>query len=158
MKRPTQLFRLGCAAVAATLALTGCASQPKAPHVLEFALVADGGPGAFDADYTPRGGTPTQLSLEPPQRFAVARADLTQDPSTGDPAVTVDFEPAAGVQFESWTGKNLERRLAVLLDGQVMLVATIQSPLSGKMMFLRASPPFTTAEARDVVDGLNADH
>ena len=158
MKRPSQLFRLGGAAIAAALVLFGCASQPKAAHVLEFALVADGEPAALDLDYTPRGGSPTRVGLDQPKRFAVAHAEMTHEPSTGDTAVDVELEREDGVQFEHWTALNLERRMAILLDRRIMMVATIQSPLSGRAVFLRATPPFTVDEVRDIVDSLNADH
>jgi preprotein translocase subunit SecD len=156
---PTPRPALVLAAVLAIgLAFSCRAAEPKAAHVLEFALVAEGQPAAIELDYTPRGGIPARVSLEQPKRFAVARAEMTHEPSTGDAAVSVEFEHEAGVQFEHWTALNLERRLAVLLDRHVMMVATIQGALSGQAVFLRASPPFTVDEVREVVASLNADH
>jgi preprotein translocase subunit SecD len=155
LNNPTRFFHPSALVLAAALAFLSCVSHPNSSHVLEFALVAEKKPGAFDVDYTPRGGTPVRLSLEQPKHFAVAHAVMSQDESTGDPALSVEFAPEGSAELKEWTGRNLERRLAVLLDRQVLLVATIQGALFGKATFTRSSPPFTASEVQDVVESLN---
>ncbi len=103
------------------------ASEPRA--VVEFALVVDpkqpAVAGTRAIDY--RGQS---YSLEPARTFAIQSASVSQD-NLGWPAVSFELTDEAKPEFKRWTGEHVHRGLAVLVDGKIMTIATLQSALPG---------------------------
>ena len=60
---------------------------------------------------------------------AAAEADL--DVGTGSAHVTVELTPAAGARFAAVTKRLLERRIAIVVDHEVMSVPVIRSEIPG---------------------------
>jgi preprotein translocase subunit SecD len=65
--------------------------------------------------------------------------------------VSVEFTPAGGQKMQSATEKNMGKRLAILLDGQVVMAPTIRSAISSSAVI---TGNFTKAEAERIVNGL----
>ena len=50
----------------------------------------------------------------------------------GGPAVGFSFNAEGSAEFGRLTGDNVQRALAIVLDGEILLVATIQSRITGQ--------------------------
>lgn len=75
--------------------------------------------------------------------IAAAHAGLDD----GRPFVALEFSPAGAAKLATVTQENVGRRMAVLVDGRVLTVAVINSPISGGRLSL--SGAMTADEARD---------
>ncbi len=61
----------------------------------------------------------------------VATARTEKDPQNGDFYVALEFKPHGSAVFSDVTGKNVKKRLAIILDSQVRSAPTIQQKISG---------------------------
>lgn len=85
----------------------------------------------------------THRSDEPPRFCAVlvgepaltgrdvADADRLFSEHTGEPYVLVEFHEPAKVRFGKLTADNVDKRLVILLDGEVMSAPVIREPITG---------------------------
>lgn len=70
------------------------------------------------------------------------------DQRNGQPIVTFRFNTKGGIRFGELTRKNVKRRFAIVLDGEIMSAPTIQTAILGGSGQISGS--FTTAEANDL--------
>jgi preprotein translocase subunit SecD len=130
----------------ATTAQSVTASAPRS--VLEFAVVVDASqpatPGARTVEYLGRSYT-----LEPPRRFAVQRADVAED-NNGYSAVAFELAPSDQSSFRDWTEMHIGRLMVALVDGEVVMMAKINSALPGAGIIESGQNPWTEAQARDL--------
>jgi len=66
----------------------------------------------------------------------------------GQPIVTFRFDAAGGKRFGDTTSQNVAKRLAIVLDGQVISAPQIREPILGGSGIITGS--FTVAEAQDL--------
>ncbi|MHC4906124.1 MAG: SecDF P1 head subdomain-containing protein [Planctomycetota bacterium] len=64
--------------------------------------------------------------------------------NNGRPAIRIIFDPAGAEQFNTLTKSNINRRLAILIDGKVITAPQIMMALSGQAMIAGG---FTEEEA-----------
>lgn len=61
----------------------------------------------------------------------VEAASAMIDSFTGEPVVTIRFDALGGQQFAQMSRDNLDRRIAVMVDGEVITAPVIQEPILG---------------------------
>lgn len=81
------------------------------------------------------------------------RATLTFDQTTRQPMVSIEFNSEGSKTFEKVTGDNINKELAIFLDGSIISNPIIQQKISGGQAQINGS--FTPEEARDLVNNLN---
>jgi len=81
-----------------------------------------------------------------------ARVQL--DSQYGEPYVSIEFDRKGARAFERITGENVNKRLAIVLDGKVYSAPTIQEKIGGGKA--RITGRFTMEEARDLAIVLRA--
>lgn len=124
---------------------------PIAPKV-EFAIVEPvTEPSSSTRSILYKGET---LAIEDSRQFRFATAELSSD-YRGDPAVGFFLDPRDATDFYRWTGANIDRKLAVLVDDRVTTLATIRDALPGNGVISR-SEPWTEDEARDLAARIHA--
>lgn len=84
----------------------------------------------------------------------LARADAGFNQNTGEPIVNLEFTTEGAGKFEEITKKNLNKRLAIALDEQILMAPTVQSVISGGKAFI--SGQFTTAQTKEMAALLNS--
>ncbi|MDP3938103.1 MAG: protein translocase subunit SecD, partial [Deltaproteobacteria bacterium] len=99
----------------------------------------------------------TYILLEKPLLMsgsAVKGARLEFDPVTAEAYVTVDFTSAGSKLFDQITGANVNRQLAIILDGVVRSAPNIQERISRGRAQITGS--FSAEEAKDLAIVLRA--
>ncbi len=81
-------------------------------------------------------------------------AQVRFDPDTNEPYVAIAFDRAGARIFEEITRKNVRRRLAIILDGNVYSAPVINEPIAGGQAQITGR--FTPEEARDLAIVLRA--
>jgi preprotein translocase subunit SecD len=81
-------------------------------------------------------------------------AQLSFDPTTYEPYVSLQFNDEGAQIFEELTTKNIKKVLAIYLDGQPISLPTVQDTISGGKAQITGR--FTTNEAKLLVERLNA--
>ncbi|HNW96481.1 MAG TPA: protein translocase subunit SecD [Candidatus Paceibacterota bacterium] len=81
-------------------------------------------------------------------------AQLVFDKTTYEPYVGLQFNDEGAAIFEELTGKNINKILAIYLDGQPISLPTVGGTISGGEAQITGS--FTTDEAKLLVERLNA--
>jgi hypothetical protein len=157
---PTLFLRLARAArraaLVAVLGAAGCVSGPAGPPaVLEWAeVVAADAPAALELDFHPAPGKTERVRLAEPVRFEVARASLGYD-SLGQPGIDFQMTAADAARFRSWTGTRVGRKVAALVDREVLQVATVRTPLPGAGMIECGSIGLTLKQTGQLVERLS---
>ena len=82
------------------------------------------------------------------------RATLEFDQRTGEPQVNLKFDAEGTKLFSEITGRNINKRIAIFLDGQILSAPTVQTAISDGVAVI--SGQFTVAAARDLVTRLNS--
>ncbi len=72
----------------------------------------------------------------------------------GSPQVSISFNPRGSVTFERITGENVQKRMAIVLDGKVYSAPVIQQQISGGQAVINGN--FTIDEANDLAIILRA--
>lgn len=72
----------------------------------------------------------------------------------GSPHISIKFNPKGAVSFERVTGENIQKRMAIVLDGKVYSAPVIQQKISGGEAVINGS--FTVEEANDLAVILRA--
>lgn len=130
--------RTGFLALALAVISTAC-SPAAPPIVMEWAEVVPAStPGArlvpsFAASQ------PAVHVLEP-RVFRVAETRIQPD-ALGNPGIAFDLVEEDVESFRSWTTARVRKTAAVLLDGRVVTVATVNSPLPGSGILEFGSHP-----------------
>ena len=82
------------------------------------------------------------------------RATLEFDPNTGIPQVLLQFDAEGTKLFADITAANINKRIAIFLDGEILSAPTVSSSISNGQAVI--SGQFTLQEARDLVTRLNS--
>ncbi len=61
----------------------------------------------------------------------ITDARVTNDPDTGAPEVSLDFDRTGANIFERLTGENVRKRMAIVLEGEVASAPVIQTRIGG---------------------------
>lgn len=92
---------------------------------------------------------PTQLS----GRY-LKKAQMTFDQTLGTPTVSLEFNKEGAALFEELTARNINKPIAIFLDGQPIEVPTVREKISGGTAQITGK--FTSDEARKMVERFNA--
>ena len=84
----------------------------------------------------------------------LSRAELTFDPNTYESVVNLQFNDEGAKLFEDITTRNVNRRVAIYLDGGPISVPVVNEPISGGQAVI--SGDFSVEEARELVQRLNS--
>ncbi|MFH1713123.1 MAG: protein translocase subunit SecD, partial [Candidatus Jacksonbacteria bacterium] len=91
----------------------------------------------------------TQLSGE-----NLKKAAVVFDQQTGFPIVSLEFNSEGAKLFEDITGRNVEKQVAIFLDGAIISAPRVNEKISGGNAVITGN--FTVTEARDLAKRLNA--
>ncbi len=84
----------------------------------------------------------------------ITSAQLTFDPNTQAPQVSISFNSDGANIFEQMTAKNVGKPLAIFLDGSLVEMPTVQEKISGGQAVITGR--FTVNEAKTLVERFNA--
>lgn len=76
------------------------------------------------------------------------------DPQTGNPHVSLEFNDEGGKLFAEITRRNVNKRVAIFLDGQPISMPTVQEEITGGQAVI--SGTFSLPEAKELAQRLNA--
>lgn len=79
----------------------------------------------------------------------ITKAEVKLDSQNGSPYVAIKFNSMGAAMFERITGANVNKRLAIVLDGVVKSAPVIREKIGGGSCIIEGS--FTDAEAHDLV-------
>jgi hypothetical protein len=142
------------------LVLLACAcsstSTPRAQKWVEFGIVAEDGPiptqtGKPYPFFGEESSSKEPVRLEQPLlRCRVASATLSSD-RLGFPAAYVILADRDASQFEAFTAANVNREMAVLVEGRIVTKANIGEKLPGRFQL---GDKLTEAEAAQLLEAL----
>jgi preprotein translocase subunit SecD len=84
---------------------------------------------------------------------AIKAATVTRNASSGAPEIDVEFNDVGSELFASVTAANLNKRLAIVLDGHLHSAPVIRSPIAGGKTQITGN--FTEGEAKDLASRIN---
>ncbi len=84
----------------------------------------------------------------------ITGAQLTFNPNTQAPQVSISFNDEGGKIFEMMTAKNVGKPLAIFLDSALIEMPTVQEKISGGQALITGK--FTLDEAKKLVERFNA--
>lgn len=82
------------------------------------------------------------------------RASLEFDQRTGAPQITLQFDAEGTKKFADITSRNIGKRVAILLDGQILSAPTVQTAITDGRAIITGQ--FTVQEAKELVTRLNS--
>jgi len=82
------------------------------------------------------------------------KAQLTFEQTTNEPYVSLEFDKEGGDIFAELTKKNINKLLAIYLDGAPISIPRVQEEISGGRAQITGE--FTLAEAKELAQRLNA--
>ena len=147
-------FLLPLLALVLSQPATAPATRP-AVATLEFRLVA--GPGDDDAEVVPAPGEPggeLRLLRDVPLDASHVESVRRDQDDRGLPAARLTFTDDGARRMGDLTGDNVGRRLAVVLDGEVLTAPTINARITRTAVLIGGRggiDPDTLARLRDVV-------
>lgn len=97
--------------------------------------------------------TPTFIPTELTGRY-LDKAILEFDPTTRAPIVGLQFDEQGSKLFETLTGDNIGKSIAIYLDGSPISIPNVSSAIAGGRA--QISGGFTPQEARELVGRLNS--
>ncbi len=80
-------------------------------------------------------------------------AAVTMDPTTNIPVVQILFDDEGGKLFQELTKRNIQKRIAIFVGGQLVSAPTVQTEISGGSAVITGSNSFD--EARQLAQDLN---
>jgi len=135
----------------------GEAQQPNKPAPFQLQIVLDGPSEDAEAmTNNANGGRGETLYVQKTpllDHTAISSAAVTKNTSTGVPQIDVEFSDVGRELFAQITKENLNKRLAIVLDGQLLSAPVIKSEISGGSVQLTGS--FTEEEARNLATKIN---
>ena len=142
---------------AAGQAATGVAAQPNKPAPFQLQLVQDE-PGENTEPITNNasgaGGETLHLQKTPLLDYtAISSATVTRNQSTGAPEIGIEFSEEGKELFGAVTKENINKRLAIVLDGHLYSAPVIRSEVSGGKAQITGH--FTEEEARELAAKIN---
>lgn len=84
----------------------------------------------------------------------IERADVVFDPNTNSPQVSVTFDEEGKNKFAEFTKNNIGEILYIVLDGNIVSGPSINQEIPNGQAVITGQ--FSTKEAKDLVDSLNA--
>ncbi|HJZ84097.1 MAG TPA: hypothetical protein VKN99_02960 [Polyangia bacterium] len=69
----------------------------------------------------------------------LARAEVAFDPMDGRPRISVELHAASVPAFADATGRNVGKRLAIMVDGEIMSLPIVMSQLGGRLQITLGS-------------------
>jgi hypothetical protein len=84
---------------------------------------------------------------------AIKAAAVTTNTSSGAPGIEVEFNDVGSELFAAVTAANLNKRLAIVLDGHLHSAPVIRSPIAGGKTQITGN--FTEDEAKDLASRIN---
>lgn len=81
-------------------------------------------------------------------------ARVVFEPTTGQPAVSIEFNEEGAKKFETITERNVGKPLAILLDGALVQAPFVQEKITGGVAMITGG--YTTADAERLAIQLNA--
>jgi RNA polymerase sigma factor (sigma-70 family) len=136
---------------------SGANPQPNQPAPFQVQLVLDE-PGDDTEPMTNNasgaGGETLQVQKTPLMDYtAIRSATVERDASSGDPEINVELSDVGKELFAAVTKENINKRLAIVLDGHLYLAPVIRSEISdGKVQI---TGHFTEEEARELAAKIN---
>jgi hypothetical protein len=140
--------------------LSACAGAPKEsestpqveePPILQFAPLAD--KDDIKVQEYPRG--PVKIRLAMPRTFDFQYVAPTTD-RFGYPALRFEIREVQKNVFESWTASLVGRDLAILVDGEIVTMPRVVSPLPGEGIIEFGAKHKSAAEVRALADRIRA--
>jgi preprotein translocase subunit SecD len=138
-------------------ASTAVAAQPKAPAPFQVQLVADE-PGENTEPLTNNAGGADAETLHVQKtplldHTAIHAVTVNKNAVSGEPEIDVEFSDVGKELFAAVTKENLNKRLAIVLNGQVYSAPVIRSEITeGKAQI---TGHFTEEEARELAARIN---
>lgn len=129
-------------------------SVSDAPVVkLEYRLVLDKKAYGATEVSDPETGGPLYLGGDVIVNNAMVRcARVVRNPVTEKPSVEIQLVKLRAVALEDFTGRNIGRRVAVLLDGKAVMIAKITERISGGRLLISGN--FNKEEAERLAAGV----
>lgn len=84
----------------------------------------------------------------------LAHSTLEYNSTTGQPIVSLQFNPEGAKMFEEITKVNVGKTIAIYLDGQIISAPTVNEAIAGGQAVINGT--FTPEEARQLVGRLNS--
>ena len=84
---------------------------------------------------------------------AVSSATVSRNASTGAPEINVEFSQDGKELFATITKENINKRLAIVLDGHLYSAPVIRSEISGGKAQITGS--FTEQQAKELAAKIN---
>ncbi len=132
----------------------GVTPRPNQPVPFQVQLVLDE-PGEDTEPMTNNAGGETLHVQKTPlmDYTAIRSATVTRNESTGAPEINVEFSEVGKELFAAITKENLNKRLAIVLNGHLYSAPVIRSEISeGKAQITGA---FTDEEAQELAAKIN---
>jgi len=82
------------------------------------------------------------------------KATLDFDPNTGKPVVSLQFDAEGSKLFETMTKDNINKSIAIFLDGEPISIPTVNEAITGGQAVISGN--FTPLEAKTLVGRLNS--
>jgi preprotein translocase subunit SecD len=82
------------------------------------------------------------------------KATLDFDPTTGKPVVSLQFDAEGSKLFEKMTKDNINKSIAIYLDGEPISIPTVNEAITGGQAVISGN--FTPIEAKTLVGRLNS--
>jgi RNA polymerase sigma factor (sigma-70 family) len=141
----------------AALPAAGATPPPNQPAPFQMQLVLDQ-PGEDAESMTNNasgaGGETLHVQKTPLMDYtAISSASVTTDASSGAPQINVEFSEVGKELFAAITKENLNKRLAIVVDGHLYSAPVIRSEISAGKAQITGS--FTEQEARELVAKFN---
>jgi hypothetical protein len=150
------------AAVAAQSKARGTPSQPTSaatqqsnvPAPFQLQLVLDEPSEDTEPMTNNASGETLHVQKTPLMDYtAISSATVTTDPSSGAPQINVEFSEVGKELFAAITEENINKRLAVVVDGQLYSAPVIRSEITEGKAQITGS--FTEEEARALAAKIN---
>jgi preprotein translocase subunit SecD len=96
-----------------------------------------------------------ELLLSPPHRYFIDHAKIAD---IGSERLGVQYwiTKDQSKEFNRWTGGHVGRRMAVILDGEVLCCLKLETALPGSGVLVRDSNGYSKKEAQSIVDRLTS--
>jgi preprotein translocase subunit SecD len=133
---------------------SGVAAQPNQPAPFQVQLVLDE-PGENSESITnSAGGEALYVQKTPLMDYtAIRSAMVTTDSSSGAPRIDIEFSEVGKELFAAITKENLNKRLAIVLDGHLYSAPVIRDEISGGKAQITGA--FTEEEAGELAAKIN---
>lgn len=153
---PVTLLRADPAPTDPTSATTRSKEQ-SAPR-LQFRLVAtEAGPDTQDIKDPDSGQLLHVRRRVELDASDVKDAHIAKSPS-GQFSVDMDFTPAGSEKLAALTSANMNKKLAIVFDGRVLMAPTIRAKITGSLTLSGGSKGLAPEQAKSLVDAIRSAH